>query len=334
MSKNILHDFSLNEIKLCEILLSLDNDSINSRISEMIKNNSYVFIFHSVCKYLIHIKGYEPIQALDMIRKYAVIVSYKYIIHSQEIKKLKCYNEYKIEAFDEILERGLSCDDLTRNLDLSNSVLSDFINYFNGDNCYVYIKSIDKVLKKLDIYKKNLSDNILRILKCDYKFFSSGNRIELYDKMANLKRFDMIVAEAAIDKSFISFEFSLSENTISNIFKDDIVKISKQLIKRATIFIGYLIHYAIEDDNLTFKKPLRYINSVRYIFSCCEKDVNVNKANLRFVKSVMKSNKYSIEFKKNDIAFFEFTYNGRKGSMNSKGITIERNDGSLKILNR
>ena len=56
--------------------------------------------------------------------------------------------------------------------------------------------------------------------------------------------------------------------------------------------------------------------------------------NLTFVKSVRRGKKYIVEYDENKILHFEFTYNGRNGSMNSKGITIESNDESLKILNR
>ena len=73
---------------------------------------------------------------------------------------------------------------------------------------------------------------------------------------------------------------------------------------------------------------------MHFIFACCEKDVSVNTANLRFVKSVRRGKKYIVEYDENKILHFEFTYNGRKDSMNSKGITIESNDESLKIINR
>ena len=85
---------------------------------------------------------------------------------------------------------------------------SIFANLYNDID---YNSNLKTLLKKIKHDKKDKQeDDIYRVLRGEFNYFSPKTNVNYFTQYPDMRRFDMIVAEALLISSFYSFNFSVN----------------------------------------------------------------------------------------------------------------------------
>ena len=302
MDKYLPYSHSFNEELLAKELFTLSLPKVRSIVNYNIRNNSFVSIFSLVARYLLHIEKLPAVKVRELLRKYAVIISYLY---------LKSVKEVDFTQFESIaLENAIT-----------NMSVKELSQEINGDSLFIdlyndisFNKNLNKLCKKIKkISNGKVMDAIYRLLRGEYNYFSKSTNVNYFIEYPDMKRFDMIVSEALVHKDFYSFTFSLDFDMFKQNFTE---KVSNDQIRMAIIFVGYLVYDLFNKENFKFKKDINYISNKYFVLATLDKTASIKNMKLNFLKQEKKEIFIDwSEFKK-----FNFSFNNISGTFNYKKI--------------
>lgn len=269
MNKYLPYAHSFNEELLARELFVLKEAKVKSIVSYNIRNHSFVTVLSLVSRYLLHIEKLSANKTREYLRKYAVIICYLYLSSVNGIT----FN-FKSPALDNIL-----LDINTVALEGKLDEKSIFANLYNDID---YNSNLKALLKKIKHDKKDKQeDDIYRVLRGEFNYFSPKTNVNYFTQYPDMRRFDMIVAEALLIPSFYSFNFSVNIEEFKANFIDE--NPSDEQIRMAIIFVGYMVYDIFNNSNFKFKKDINYLQNKMFVLACLNKDVSENKMNLGFL---------------------------------------------------
>ena len=310
MEKQYLpYSFSFDEELLAYELFHLKENKIKSVINSQIRNKSFNLIFAYVSRYLLHVHRIEPVVVRQMLRKYAVIIAYMYLESSPSLN-LKGIVNPKISN----MISNMSVELLLKDIKIPGL----FGRLYNDIE---YHKNLKLLINKLNRQDKNKEEDIYKLLRGEYNFFSPNTELIKFSKNESMKRFDLIVSEEMMNNEFEKFEFELEyDSFIRNIIPEGQKKLN---VTFATIWTGYLIHSCIKSNDFTCSKIHDVINNNKFVLCSCDKRASIPNTHLMFMfdevngKNIEREN---IDLKK--VSYFRFTYNGKKYDFTRSGIKL------------
>lgn len=303
MNKFLPYAHSFNEELLAKQLFVLKEPKVKSIVNYNIRNSSFVTIFTLVARYLLHILKQSPIKTRNYLRKYAVIISYLYLSSS----KSDAFEIFRSSELEEVIA-NINVDTLEHDLKEVNI----FNNLYNDVD---YYKNINQLLKKVrKYYNEKIAEALYKVLRGEFNYFSKKTNVVSFVEYPDMKRFDMIVAEALLKPLFYSFTFEVDYNAFKENFTNE--KVTNDQIRMAIVFVGYMVYDIFMKDNFKFQNEIDYISNKMFILTTLDKGASVNNMNLSFL---IKEGSF-IEIDWTDFKKFNFIYNGIEATFDYKKI--------------
>lgn len=306
--KCIPYDYSFNERLYCQKLFEFHDKEVVSFIRSQIFKNTYVGVIYSVIKYMLHGLGIQPVDVRRAISKYTVAIVYSYIMAS---KKISDNSSYKTKELDDLLNDNISYDRLI-NLKIEGD--SPFALLYNKNEIGDYNTGVDALRIMLEQDKaSSVNNDIYRVLRLDYDFFSTATNINIFDNYDHLRRFDMLISEAVLDNGFFNFDFSIDSDSFLGLLSNLDSPNNDRNIRNSIIYIGYVVHKAIKSNI--------YIGQVTnpvelYIFKNATMDKDASSKFIKFVQKI--DNTFVIDPRL--IVPFVINYNGIMYLISKNGI--------------
>ena len=302
MNRYLPYAHSFNEELLAKELYMLKEAKVRSIINYNIRNSSFVTIFSLVSRYLLHIKKISAIETRNCLRKYAVILSYLYLSSAKGPFEL-----FRSIEIDEVIT-NIDSNILTFNVQ-QPGIFNELYNDIN------YYKNINQLIKKVKrYYNEKIAEAIYKVLRGEFNYFSKKTNIVSFVEYPDMKRFDMIVAEAMLNNTFYSFAFEVDYES----FKENFININptNDQIRMAITFVGYMVYDIFNKGNFNFQEEINFISNKMFVLSTLDKGVSVNNMNLNFIKK--EGNQTVIDWE--DFKEFKFKYNDIEATFSYKKI--------------